>query len=457
MCGFTEDPAADPLGPGASRSEGPLGPSRRRLLLAGAAVPLLLRLYRASPAGALDGVDVQPRAGWGADLPPRGPLSEEAPGDVRFLLVHHTASTNSYTEAEVAGILRSIYTFHTSSTKGWPDIAYNFLVDRFGRVWEGRTGSLSGPVKGDATGGSQGFALLACFLGDHSSPAPTAAAQAAMGRLLGSLAGRYGIDLSAGATATFTSRGSNRYPAGTVVTTPTISGHRDMSLTTCPGDACYPLIRTFVTALAPCPPGSLVAPPPSEPVWATPAGQPTYVPVPPARLMDTRGGARTVDGIAAAGGPLGRCAVRTVQVTGRGGVPSDVGAVVLNVTATGPTAGGFLTVFPRGDDRPNASNLNFGPGQTTANLVIAKVGTNGQVSIYNAFGSTQLIADVAGWFPSGSAYNAVTPARLLDTRSGGSTVDGGAAGAGPVGPDGIRLVTVVGRGGVPGSVSGPSC
>ncbi len=187
---------------------------------------------------------------------------------MRFLLVHHTASSNAYSEAAVPSLLRGFYDYHTSSAKGWPDIAYNFLVDRYGRVWEGRTGSLNGPVKGDATGGSQGFALLACFIGDHSVQAPTAAAQDAMGRLLRSLAGRYGIDLRPGVTTTFTSRGSSRYPAGTVVTTPTISGHRDMSYTTCPGDACYPLLASLVAA----PPSS---PPPQEDELFKPQNQPT--------------------------------------------------------------------------------------------------------------------------------------------------------------------------------------
>ncbi|MEJ7765747.1 MAG: hypothetical protein WKF86_09650, partial [Acidimicrobiales bacterium] len=67
-------------------------------------------------------------------------------------------------------------------------------------------------------------------------------------------------------------------------------------------------------------------------------------------------------------------------------------------TATGPTTGGFLTVHPTGENVPLASNLNFGPGETIANLVIAKVGAAGQVSIYNEAGFTHLIADVAGWF-----------------------------------------------------------
>ncbi len=119
----------------------------------------------------------------------------------------------------------------------------------------------------------------------------------------------------------------------------------------------------------------------------------------PARLLDTRPGAPTIDGLAAGTGALAPGATRTLTVTGRGGVPTTgVGGVVLNVTATGPTTGGYLTAYPVGAARPATSNLNFGPGQTIANLVIAKVGAYGQVSIYNASGSTQVIVDVAGWF-----------------------------------------------------------
>ncbi len=259
---------------------GMCGSSRRQVLLAGAAVPLLARLPRALPAVALAGVAVQPRAAWGADLLPKGPLPEEAAGDVRFLLVHHTASANGYAQAEVPGLLRGFYGFHTGAAKGWPDIAYSFLVDRFGQVWEGRTGSLDGPVKVDATGGSQGFAQLGCFIGDHTSEPPTPAALDAMGRLLGALARRYGIDVRPGTTATFVSRGSNLHPAGTQVTTPTIAGHRDMSRTSCPGDACFPLIPSRLipaavtaaglapTAAAPttkASPPSTVAPRPERP------------------------------------------------------------------------------------------------------------------------------------------------------------------------------------------------
>ncbi|MEZ5380079.1 MAG: N-acetylmuramoyl-L-alanine amidase [Acidimicrobiales bacterium] len=196
------------------------------------------------------GLEIAPRSSW-ADAEPTGPLEAEAPGDVRFLLVHHTASTNDYEPADVVPQLRSFYAFHTGPEKGWPDIAYNFMVDRFGGVWEARAGSIDQPIKGSATGGSQGFALLCCLIGNHDEEAPTSAAVDSLSRLLGWLADRYGIALGPGETATFVSRGSNRWDAGVEVTTSTISGHREMSLTTCPGDHAFELIgRTIIPAAA---------------------------------------------------------------------------------------------------------------------------------------------------------------------------------------------------------------
>jgi hypothetical protein len=84
------------------------------------------------------------------------------------------------------------------------------------------------------------------------------------------------------------------------------------------------------------------------------------------------------------------------------GVPSmGVSAVVVNVSVTNPTAPSYLTVFPAGQAMPTASNLNYVPGQTVPNLAAAKLGTGGQLSIFNAAGATDVIADVAGWFDAG--------------------------------------------------------
>ena len=251
------------LVPGDAGASPPQALSRRTFLAGLSATALAIPLIAVMPEMAqartpFRGVDVRPRADWAGGLTPTGPLRQERSGDTRFLLVHHTASANDYDPGDVPGLLRGFYWFHTGPDRRWPDVAYNFFVDRYGTVWEGRTGSLTGPVMADATGGSQGFAQLCCFIGDHQVEAPTPAAQLSMTALLAALADTYAIDTAPGATTTFVSRGSNRWPAGTTVTTTTIAGHRDMSLTACPGDAAYRLVRDVfpaaVTALRPTPP-----------------------------------------------------------------------------------------------------------------------------------------------------------------------------------------------------------
>ncbi|MGZ4804888.1 MAG: N-acetylmuramoyl-L-alanine amidase [Ilumatobacteraceae bacterium] len=185
----------------------------------------------------LPGLSIYPRDAWGANLPPKGPIGVETP---QFLLVHHTASPNSYTSA--VSLIQATYSFHTSSAKGWPDVCYEFFVGRDGDVWEGRAGAMAGPVIADATGGSQGFAQLVCMLGDFTSQLPTDAALGSLVKVLAWLSYRDRIDITPGATTSFISRGSQRWAAGTPVTAFTISGHRDMSYTACPGDALYPIL-----------------------------------------------------------------------------------------------------------------------------------------------------------------------------------------------------------------------
>jgi hypothetical protein len=269
---------------------------RRRTLLAGTAAAALV-MGRRLPAAAgapveavdLGGVEVLPRAAWAGALTPAGPILPEP--DVRYLLVHHSVDPgNDYASDDVAGVLRGFFRFHTSADKGWPDLAYNFLVDRFGRGWEGRAGSLAGPVAGDATGGNQGFDQLCCFVGNHQQEEPSPEAFSAMGRLLGALASRYGIPLGPDATAGFTSRGSNRHPPGTTVTTPTIAGHRDMSLTQCPGDrvaARLPELRLLAAAsAAPAPPPTAV-PGPAEPATTAAPVETTAPPTTPTTTTTT--------------------------------------------------------------------------------------------------------------------------------------------------------------------------
>ena len=217
--------------------------SRRTVLVAGASAVLASGLARPAVASPpLEAPFIHPRDDWAAGREPIGRLEAEEPGGARFLLVHHSASPNGDTPDQIPGRIRSFFDYHTQ-TKGWPDVAYNFFVDPFGGLWEGRQGSLTSPVKGDATGGSQGFAVLCCFIGDFSSIEPSPEAMEAAAHLLAWQAATYRIDLSEGSQVRFVSRGSTLWSAGTEVATDPIAGHRDMSQTTCPGDALYPQVR----------------------------------------------------------------------------------------------------------------------------------------------------------------------------------------------------------------------
>jgi hypothetical protein len=163
---------------------------------------------------------------------------------VKFLLVHHTAGSNRYGMKDVESKIREVYSFHTSPAKKWVDVCYNFFIDRFGGVWEGRAGSLNGPVLADATGGSQGFAQLVCLLGNFETDRPPALMMESCAAVLGWLADRYRIPLDQSRTVQFQSRGSNRWKKGVLVEARPISGHRDMSATLCPGKFVYPMLES---------------------------------------------------------------------------------------------------------------------------------------------------------------------------------------------------------------------
>jgi hypothetical protein len=119
-----------------------------------------------------------------------------------------------------------------------------------------------------------------------------------------------------------------------------------------------------------------------------------FEPVAPKRICDTRSGNTTQ----CAGQTLSAGGTLNVQVTGNGGIPTGAAAVVANVTATEATASSFLTVWPTGATKPNASDLNFVAGETVPNLVVAKLSATGGLSIFNALGSVDALVDVSGWF-----------------------------------------------------------
>ena len=193
------------------------------------------------------------------------------------------------------------------------------------------------------------------------------------------------------------------------------------------------------------------------PMPNVPAVPADYVPLTPARFLDTRSmatGARTFDGNDLGCGAVGQglVNVRTLVVEGRAGIPSTgVDAVAVNVTVVSPTSSNYVTVYPSGTPKPNASNINFVAGQNIPNMAIVKVGNDGKIAIYNEGGSTQVIVDVVGWFPDGSDYTGVDPQRLLDTRSctDCDTIDGLYEGEGALVAQETFLLPVVGRGTIP--------
>lgn len=193
-------------------------------------------------------------------------------------------------------------------------------------------------------------------------------------------------------------------------------------------------------------------------------GQSTFVSMTPERLLDTRPGYTTIDGQfqgtgIVTGGGTGPSIDLTI--VGRPGIPaSGVGAVALNITVLGATSptGGFLVAYPSGTTKPTASNLNFAQGQSISNQVVVQVGTNGKVSIFlsGSAGLAHIVADVTGYFPTTSNLTSFSPMRLLDTRTGGTTIDGLFAGGGPISGGSTLNLTVLGRDGgvIPSAATG---
>lgn len=180
-----------------------------------------------------------------------------------------------------------------------------------------------------------------------------------------------------------------------------------------------------------------------HPLTASAAGLPgTFVPLTPARVLDTRVAL-------GAPGPVAADSTIHVQIAGRGGVPtSGVSAVVMNVTETEAGSSGYITVYPDDATRPTASNLNFPKGDTRANLVTVRLGSNGKMAIASSSSrSVQLVADVSGYFVDGmptaaGTFVSLDPTRVLDTRLG-------LGAPGPVAPDSTIDLQVAGQAGVP--------
>lgn len=164
----------------------------------------------------------------------------------------------------------------------------------------------------------------------------------------------------------------------------------------------------------------------------------SLITVPPTRAADTRPGSGTPD----AGKTLGAGGSLPIKVTGMGGVPSGVPAVIANLTAVQPTGNTYLSV---GD--ATTSNVNAPPRVTVADRVIAPVDGNGDIHVYNNLGRTDVVVDITGYVSTsaGDTITSVLPTRLADTRAGSGFQSAGA----PLSSGGTLTVQVTGNGGVP--------
>lgn len=218
--------------PDAESSSRPTGRTSRSTVERGVAQAVSVRTAVGAPG-------IITRAGWGA-APQR--CAFDVASTLLASVVHHTAGPNSYSSvAEAMAQLRADQKYHQDA-RGWCDLGYNYVVDKWGNVYEGRAGSGERPVIGVHAGGFNTATVGISMLGDYSSLTPGAAQQESVARLIAWRMSAYHRD--PGSTVGYTTLGgeNSRYPAGTYLALPVVIGHRDVAFTACPGQAAYSLL-----------------------------------------------------------------------------------------------------------------------------------------------------------------------------------------------------------------------
>jgi hypothetical protein len=228
-----------------------------------------------SPQGALvPRPRIVSRAEWGADETWRDPVPRVGT-TLLAGIVHHTASTNNYTAEQAPAQMRNLYAYFTKSLN-YADMGYNFLVDKYGTIYEGRSGCAVGavdcdsatvPVQGAHTAGlnKETFGVSAIGNYDVLAPENPAAMVESIASLMAWKIAPYGLDPNAMASIMSTdTSGSSKYGQGQIAVTQVISAHRDVGKTACPGRYLYPYMEEIraraTTLLAPVIQGVSVTP-----------------------------------------------------------------------------------------------------------------------------------------------------------------------------------------------------
>jgi hypothetical protein len=176
------------------------------------------------------------RSEWGGDSVT--PRSGPAYGQVQMAFVHHTVNANDYGPEDSAAIVLGIARYHRDHN-GWNDLGYNFLVDQYGQIFEGRAGGVELAIVGAQAQGFNSVSTGVACIGTFMSVGPPPAALDAIARVVGWKLSLHGIPVDGTVTVTSAGGETNRYSAGTPVTFRRVSGHRDGNATSCPGDVLY--------------------------------------------------------------------------------------------------------------------------------------------------------------------------------------------------------------------------
>lgn len=212
-----------------------------------AAQPAAVDPRTAAATGGVARPAVLTRAQWGADESKVRASPTYMP-TVKAAVLHHTAGPNTYSRAAVPSILRGDYAYHLK--RGWNDIGYNVLVDRFGRLWEGRAGGLDRAVMGAHAGGFNTDTFGVSVIGNFDTARPTAASVSAVARVVAWKLDLYHRDPLGTTKLTSAGGGTARYRAGRSVTLPVVMGHRNTGYTACPGKYLYPYLPSIRAEVA---------------------------------------------------------------------------------------------------------------------------------------------------------------------------------------------------------------
>ncbi len=178
---------------------------------------------------------IRSRRDWGADerLRTGSPTIDRT---IRQMHVHHTVNSNAYSRGDVPGLIRGMYRYHTQNL-GWSDLGYNFLVDRYGRIWAGRYGGVERPVRGAHTLGFNTDSFGVAVIGNFEAGPPNRRIIKGLAKIAAWKLHKHGRHPRA--RTRVTSSGSDRYRSGQRIRLRVIDGHRDTNETACPGGALY--------------------------------------------------------------------------------------------------------------------------------------------------------------------------------------------------------------------------